>query len=202
MSHPYRVVVSRTVERAVQARDYVTNRINLLRLLPLEIMRGFLEKALREHGWQRENGTYRKVGEQGEEMVFDLEEMTVTTRLETEEVISKEKTVTARGDALRRSDVSQAKEALRRRVEEQLEKDLRITDQEVAAKEAALQADLAERLAATEEARLRELNRVIKDVYAESLKEKAKTLGTVTHVHEETRRDGQEYQLTIRIAET
>jgi uncharacterized protein YqfB (UPF0267 family) len=126
----------------------------------------------------------------------------VTTRLETEEVISKEKTVTARGDALRRSDVSQAKEALRRRVEEQLEKDLRITDQEVAAKEAALQADLAERLAATEEARLRELNRVIKDVYAESLKEKAKTLGTVTHVHEETRRDGQEYQLTIRIAET
>src|SRR5436189_232707 len=79
-----------------------------------------------------------------------------------------------------------------------------LTDAEHQEKKRELAAEAAKRLAESEKKRMTDLNDATLDVYAEALKEKAKTLGEVKEVTE-NRKDngagGTEYELVIKVGD-
>ena len=62
-----------------------------------------------------------------------------------------------------------------------------------------MQRAIAEELEKTDEERDRELNEVVREVYTESLKQKAASLGTITDIAES--QTGEDYELVIKITE-
>jgi FtsH ternary system domain X5 len=202
MSYPYRVVVTKSVEEVVDAKDRVVAKVTLTPILPPEAMREVLRDVLLGRGWtESEPGKLSRKNENDEEQEFDLQALTVTTQLETKATIKKEKTVELVGDAWRKEDIDTQKERLREKAGKDLEKRLAVTDDERARKRETLEKDLAERLEKGDSGRKKDLNEALLQVYAEALKKKAASLGNVTSVREERRDGGREYELTIKVAE-
>ncbi len=201
MSYPYKVVVSKSVVERIEASDRSESSLSLLPILERERMGDLLKGALERRGWEAVEGEpnkLRKKGERGEVMTIDLETQVVTTEVHEEGEIRKEKTVEAVGDSIR-PPTSADEEQLRERVEKTLEKQLEVTEREKIEAEEEYRRRLTERLEETAAARQRELNEACLEVYSESLKERAASLGTVKEVHES--RTDQEYELTITISE-
>lgn len=202
MSYPYRVVVTKGVEESVDACDSSERTVELPPILDRETTQGLFEAALKKRGWEPVEGDAGKLVKRTDDglvQTVDVESGVVTTRAEAEETIKKELTLEGTGDSWGRPTEAD-KAALRARVEERIDKRLEITDDERDAKRAALETRLAAALEASEAARTEELNAALLEVYAESLKEKARGLGTVAEVREETT-DAGEYELVIRIEE-
>ncbi len=86
---------------------------------------------------------------------------------------------------------------MRRREEEKLAEQL--AREPAAAGKETLRAEAGERLRAGEAERRQEINRLVLEVMSEALKEKAGELGNVERIDE--RWDGDEYELTISVAE-
>lgn len=200
MSYPYRVVVTKGVEEEVCASDRSERTVELPPILDKKTTQDLFEKALRDRGWTGEGGKLSKRGDHGETMEVDLETGVVVTSIEDQETIKKELTLEGHGDAWT-APTKADEEALRQRVEERIDKRLKISDAEREARRAELEDALARKLQEGEEARERELNEVLLEVYAESLKEKAKGMGTVTEIREESSPETGEYELVIRIEE-
>ena len=204
MSYPYRVVVTKAVEETVDAHDRVVTKVSLTPILPEAAMREVLRDVLKARGWTEvagQPGKLEKKGPGGEDQVFDLETLTVTTELRAKETIKKEKTVEVMGDAWRKDDVEQEKEKLKAKAAADLERRLAVTEDERQGTKQDLEKQIAERLAAGETERKQELNEALLGVYAEALKKKAASLGNVTSVREERREGGREFELTIKVAE-
>jgi hypothetical protein len=200
VSYPYRVVVTKAVEECVDANDRVVTKVTLTPILPKEAMKEVLKGVLEKKGWkERKDGKLEKKGEDGEEQVFDLDEMTLTTEVSEKETIRKEKTVEVMGDAWKKDDIEAEKDRLRAKAQADLEKRLAVTDDERAGKKQELEQKIADRIAKGEDSRKKELNEALLEVYAESLKKKAASLGSVTSLKEE--RKNNEYELTIKVAE-
>ena len=202
MSYPYRVVVSKAVETIVNAKDKVTQKVTLTTILPEGDMKELLEAALVKRGWKkREDGKLERTAPDGTKQTFDLDELTVTTELSVEDKIRKEKTVEVVGDAIRREDIESEKDRLRARAGADLEKQLAVSDDEKTQKKRELEKQVADKLIAGDEQRKKDLNEALLEVYAEALKKKAASLGSVTSVKEERRDGGREYELVIKVAE-
>jgi len=201
MSYPYKVVVTKTVVEQVEASDRSESKLSLLPILPEDRMRDLVAEALRKRGFEQKAGDPDKLtkkGERGETITVDLPTLTVTAEVSEKGEIRKEKTVEVLGDAPR-PPTADDEQALRERAEKTLERQLAVTDEERGQVEDEYRRKLAAALEEGADARRRELNEVCLEVYAESLKERAKSLGTVTGVQES--RGDQEYELTITIAE-
>ena len=203
MSYPYRVVVSKTVETVVDAKDRATARVLLTPLLPADAMKELLREALVRRGWAPRPGDATKLerARDGTTEVFDLTTLVVTTEVTIAETIRKEKTVEVVGDAFRKEDIETARDRLRAKASEELEKQLAVTDAEREAARKELERVIAAKLIASEDERRRDLNETLLDVYKEALRKKAASLGSVTSVKEERRDGGREYELTIKVAE-
>lgn len=200
MSYPYRVVVTKAVEESVDANDRVVTKVTLTPILPKPAMKEVLKGVLEKKGWkEREDGKLAKKGPDGEEQVFDLDEMTLTTEVSEKETIRKEKTVEVMGDAWRKDDIEAEKDRLRAKASADLEKRLAVTDDERSNKKQELEKKIAEKIQKGEDSRKKEVNEALLEVYAEALKKKAASLGSVTSVKEE--RKNNEYELTIKVAE-
>lgn len=200
MSYPYRVVVTKAVEESVDANDRVVTKVTLTPILPKEVMKEVLKGVLEKKGWkERKDGKLEKKGEDGEEQVFDLDELTLTTEVSEKETIRKEKTVEVMGDAWHKEDIEAEKDRLRAKAAADLEKRLAVSDDERAQKKQELEKKIADKISKGEESRKKELNESLLEVYAEALKKKAASLGSVTSVKEE--RKNNEYELTIKVAE-
>lgn len=198
MSYPYRVVVTKGVEENISASDRSEKTLEVPPILDQEAARGLLEQALERRGWvKREDGKLAKT-EDGLEQVFDIETGKVVTTVEDEDTIKKELTLEGHGDSWSRPTAAD-EEALRRKVEAEVDKRLEISESEREARQEALEERLAKKLSETDAARTEELNEVLLEVYAESLKEKAKGLGNVTEVREERVEETGEYELVIRV---
>ncbi|MHC4662419.1 MAG: hypothetical protein ACYS8W_12085 [Planctomycetota bacterium] len=201
MSYPYRVVVSHSVEETVTVRDEAQNDLVLTEYLPRERMTEILRDVLERRGWTKvDENRYAKEGEKGETMVFDVAGRKVKTTASASETISKKRTVEAGGEAAKKR-IEDAKAQLRERVKRELEKRLRITDEEREKKHREMQEDIAAVLTETEAARKEELNEIVMETYAESLREKAKTFGEVVSVRENRSDDGTVYEMEITIRE-
>ncbi|MEZ0228553.1 MAG: hypothetical protein ACAI25_07990 [Planctomycetota bacterium] len=200
MSYPYRVVVTKAVEESVDANDRVVTKVTLTPILPKEAMKEVLKGVLEKKGWkERKDGKLEKKGPDGEEQVFDLDEMTLTTEVSEKETIRKEKTVEVMGDAWHKEDIEAEKDRLRAKAAADLEKRLAVSDDERTQKKQELEKKIADKISKGDDSRKKELNESLLEVYAEALKKKAASLGSVTSVKEE--RKNNEYELTIKIAE-
>lgn len=200
MSYPYRVRVSKAVERTVSSRDEVKRKLKVDPILSDEEMQDIAREALLKRGFEEgDDGRLRRVGDDGIQEEVDLETMEVTISLEQSEEIVKEKTLEVLGDSHTREGMAAAEEKTRSEAEARLEKTLAITDDEIKEKEEQLSREIAEKLEAGDEARRRELMEVVAEVQAESLKKKAASLGNVMSVEEST--NGGEFELTIKISE-
>jgi len=201
MSYPYKVVVTKTVVEQVEASDRSESKLSLLPILPEDRMRDLVAEALRKRGFEAKTGEPDKLtkrGEHGETITVDLPTLTVVAEVSEKGEIRKEKTVEVLGDAPR-PPTADDEQALRERAEKSLERQLAVSEEERGQVEDEYRRKLAAALEEGADARRRELNEVCLEVYAESLKERAKSLGTVTGVQES--RGDQEYELTITIAE-
>ena len=204
MSFPYRVTVSRTVQETVREKDQSKNKIDLTPILETGRMRELLNEALKKKGFKEEaDGTLTRT-QDGVTETFDPKTMEVTSSAEVTGDIKKEKTIEARGDSWRREEADRSRKHVENEVGARLEKELAVTDAERGEKKRELASEAAKRLAESEKRRMTDLNEATLDVYAEALKEKARTLGEVKEVHE-NRKDngtgGTEYELVIKVGD-
>ena len=199
MSYPYRVVVTKGVEESISASDRSERTVELPPILDKETTGKLFEEALKKRGWEKgeKDGTLTKTTDDGLTQTVDLESGVVSTEISDEATIKKELTLEGHGDSWSRPTAAD-EAALRQRVEERIEKRIKITDAEREARRAKLEEELAGKLEKSEEARTEELNEALLEVYAESLKEKARGMGDVVEVREETGEAG-EYELVIRV---
>ena len=193
MSQCYRVQLKASVSRTVEAGDSISYPLELTELLPAPEMKELLEDALQRQGWSQDAaqpGVYHRRGPSGEDLILDLETMTLTARIQRQSEVSTE--VEASGAADSQSHAERvAREALRTLQDA-------VGDQIAEAGARSLQREVREALAAGEEARRSELHDLFQQVYAGALKRKAGQLGTVMEVHESTNAEGN-YELTIRV---
>lgn len=202
MSYSYRVTVTRSVKETVKGKDESRNKITLTEILPQGRMKDLLTDALEKKGFEKQaDGTWKRTVD-GVTETFDPKSMEVTATAEVSGNIEKEKSVQAIGDARREKEVGSQRSHAEREVGARLEKELKVTDAERKVKQEQLVQEARKRLEESEGRRMKELNEATLDVYAEAIKEKAKTLGEVKE-QKESRRDngmgGQEYELIIKV---
>ncbi len=202
MSRPYRIVVKKVVEQEITADDRSTARLKLDPILPEERLSEVLADALRRHGWRETaDGVFEKERGEGESMTCDVESREVTTTIRIETTIRQELHKEIRGDTWNwrqmREMTADELDEVRRREEEKLAEQL--AREPAAAGKETLRAEAGERLRAGEAERRQEINRLVLEVMSEALKEKAGELGNVERIDE--RWDGDEYELTISVAE-
>jgi hypothetical protein len=197
MSQSYVIRVSASVQEKVCAKDKRTKTIVLTGILPEDEQKEILKEKLVEQGWKEQEGSEGKVLVRKRGRVtetLDLETMEVEASVELERTLERNRTITVRGDR----DLGD-EEARREKEQDALERSIAITDEEREEAETNMQRAIAEELERTDEERDNELNEAVREVYAESLKRKAASLGTITEVSES--QAGDDYELVIKITE-
>lgn len=193
MSQLYSIELKSAVTERIETADSVAYPIALQDILPQEDMKDLLRESLINNGFEADEeneNILTKQGAGGEDIIFNLDDMEVTARLEDA------KDVTAEVNATGRAYDDQ--EMARRNAQEKLKAQEDAVRRELAKETSELQSELSERLAESESERMREINEVLQDVYADALKRKAGQMGDIMEVHESTSPEG-EYELTIRI---
>jgi hypothetical protein len=202
MSRPYRIVVQRVVEREVNAEDRTVLRLKLDPILPEERLDEVLGAVLEKNGWERTaDGTYQQSRGDGETLTCDVKAREVSCEIAVEttvrEVVRKE----LRGDTWNwrqmREMTDEELAELEQAEAERLESCISETDLAKRAEE--IREEVSQRLAEGDAERRETINKLVIEVTAEALKEKASELGTVKSLDE--RWDGQDYELTIQISE-
>lgn len=193
MSQLYSIELKSAVTERIETADSVAYPIALQDILPQEDMKDLLRESLVNNGFEADEeneNILTKQGAGGEDIIFNLDDMEVTARLEDA------KDVTAEVNATGRAYDDQ--EMARRNAQEKLKAQEDAVRRELAKETSELQSELSDRLAESESERMREINEVLQDVYADALKRKAGQMGDIMEVHESTSPEG-EYELTIRI---
>jgi|GEM_PF-660639 len=196
MSQCYRVSLKSSICRTVEGEDSVSYPIELTEILPPEEMASVLREALERDDWERleegDDNKWRTTGPAGEELVIDLDEMEITATIHEESEVSAEVEVTGIGEG-KGSAQQDAQHQLRE--QEQATGDA-IED----AGRRDLREQIREKLEESEKDRARQVNRLLQEVYAESLKRKAGQLGEILDIQEGTGASG-DYELTIRVGQ-
>jgi len=191
MSQVYQITLTSGITRTIHASDQMTHRIELTPILGEPQMKDVVRASLKERGWEeQEDGTFHKTGDDGETLIWDLEAGQVVAIVEVEKEVSADLSAKGTGG----SD-----EAARRSAERSLNRQTARVEHDIAETETELARETAQTLKDSAKRRERELNDVLQGIYAEALKEKAKELGTVLSIDEH--RDGDDYELVIKIAE-
>lgn len=175
------VVVKLRIDQTVDASDRVVHRLDLREILPAETMAELLVDALESRGFEREDETTLvREKDDGERQTVDLESMEVISELELERVLDGEVDARIDVDFDRRSQEDAAREQMTKNEREALRK------------------EATRQLMESESERRQELDSVIEEVYAEALKQKARSLGNVVSQHESRDENG-EYELVIKV---
>lgn len=191
MSQTYRISLKSSVSRLVKAEDSVSYPLELTEIMPVEEMKDTFKKGLLEKGFIKvEEELYTMVLENGEVLSVDTELMILSASLKAEKEVAAEVEVSGRGNTESRASLD-AQSRLSR-LEEITEEKIENQGREDLGKE------LSEKLTESEAARLKLINEILQDVYSQSLKKKAATLGNVMEIREGTNEDGQ-YELDIRV---
>lgn len=176
MSRAYKVTVKGSVQRVVHVEDGVCTELELLPILPPERTAEILAQELGARGFTTGDGVARRVEKDGIQIEIDTRTGTVSVKAEATADIKVEH---ERSERIYEEVLEAGREAAQRRVDSAAEREA------VAAEERAKQ-DVATKL----EGRLgdlkRELDGVTNRVTAEALKEKARKLGEIEELHEDT----------------
>jgi len=190
MSRCYRISLKETISKTVSASDQMTHRVELQEgILGEEDMKDILRSSLLEEGWvEKEDGKFHLESEDGEDLVWDLEEKEVSASIKGETSFEKEVVVSGGG-----ADDKQATEDAQKRMK--VAKSQVDIDAEKIKNN--LRKDITRQLEENEASRKKKLNRVVRKTYAEALKKKASLLGTIMSMDEN--QNGDDHQLTIRV---
>ena len=192
MSQCYRVQLKASVSTTVDVSDKSVNRLELTEILPEEEMKEILKDLLKADGFEEgSNNRLSKKGEEGETIVYDLDKMEVTASLEESKVLSTE--VTGSGSAW------DDRTAARINAQQNLEKAKENAEYDLESQKDDLQVELTQKLKASEADRVKDIHEYLQQVYAESLKRKARQLGDVMEIHES--KDQDNYELVIKVSQ-
>lgn len=175
MSRAYRISVSESLNRVVQAEDGVCSKLELLPILSQEELGGLLAEELARRGFTQEGPIALRTEPDGVRVAIDVQTGDVSVTLAGQQAVE----LKARGEqAVGAGGEEKAREKARQKALTRLEE--RATDAQEHLRE-----DITRRL----EARLRdlkqELDGVTNRVTAEALKVRARQLGTVEEISED-----------------
>ncbi|HBP18453.1 MAG TPA: hypothetical protein DEA08_11805 [Planctomycetes bacterium] len=197
MSQSYVIRVSASVKETINAKDKRTKTLSLTEIVPCDEQKEIMREILAERGWEKVEDEEGEVYERRKGDVVErinLEDMTHEASVELSRTLERDRTITVRGDRdFEDPDERRAKE------KEALERSIAISDEERDGAEIGMHRQIAEVLDETEEERTEEINEVVSQVYAESLKRKARRMGSVTEMRES--REGGDYELVIKLTE-
>ena len=191
MSQTYRISLKSSVSKVIKAEDSISYPLELTEIMPLEDMKEAFVKGLLERGFtQVSEKVYEMTLDNGEVLSVDTDSMTLTASLKAEKEVAAEVEVSGRGNS--KSNANKDAQSRLSRLEEVTEERIENQGREDLGKE------LSEKLTETEAQRLKLINEILQDVYSQSLKKKAATLGNVMEIREGTNEDGQ-YELDIKV---
>ncbi|MBZ4415823.1 hypothetical protein [Myxococcus sp. RHSTA-1-4] len=186
MSRAYRVSVSESLNRVVQAEDGICSKLELLPLLSREELAGLLAEELTSRGFTRDRDVAVRTESDGVRIAVDVTTGDVSVTLADEAQVK----LTATGEVrvARESETKEAEVQARQKALSKLEDEARDASER-----------LREQVTRRLEGRLRdlksELDSVSNKVTAEALKLRARQLGTVEEIHE----DAATGSLTIKV---
>ena len=184
MSRAYRIRVSESLSRHIKVEDGLCTSLELLDILPAEQMAEILAQQLEGIGFERDGNTMKRVDD-GVEVEVDLEEGTVTVRVEGEEQLDLK---TERSETTWEERASNVESNLRNKARKALEA-------EADTREKKLQEQVTKRL----EKKLRDLRQqldgAVNRTTGEALKVKARQMGEIQEIHE----DEETGSMTIRV---
>jgi len=186
MSRAYRVSVSESLNRVVQAEDGLCSRLELLPLLSREELAGLLAAELATRGFTREGDVAQRTEADGVRIAIDVTTGDVSVTLSGEQEVALEAHGSLRVES--RQEMEQAQLRAQDLARAKLEDAAGVATDE-----------LRQQLTRKLEGRLRdlkgELDAISNKVTAEALKVRAGQLGTVEEVHE----DAATGSLTIKV---
>jgi hypothetical protein len=177
MSRAYRINVRETLNRVIRAEDHVSTQLELLEILPPEVMAQLLRAELEKHGFESA----------GDELVREKDGVVVT-------VDSKTGTVTVHAEASREVELKSERAGWAADVDGRSAKQVRETARKELKKELEgragaerdrLQAQVTDRLEAQLGDIRKELHQAVNRVTAEALKQKAAQLGQIKELTED-----------------
>ena len=185
MSRAYRIAIKESLSRNVQVDDGVSSRLELLPILSKERTAEILNAELEKKGFTRDGDKARRLGDDGIEVEIDLTtgEVSITATGHAQVDLHSERVGLALDDNGKREEAKlrdQAKASL---------------ELQASVEEERLRREVTKKLAARVGELRDELDSVVNKVTAESLKARARELGTVEEVHE----DAKTGSLTIRV---
>lgn len=191
MSQTYRISLKSSVSKVIKAEDSISYPLELTEIVPLEDMKEAFVKGLLERGFTEvSEKVYEMTLDNGEVLSVDIDSMTLTASLKAEKEVAAEVEVSGRGNS--KSNANKDAQSRLSRLEEVTEERIENKGLEDLGKE------LSEKLTEAEADRLKLINEILQDVYSQSLKKKAATLGNVMEIREGTNEDGQ-YELDIKV---
>lgn len=175
------------LKETVTSDDEITQKLTLENILTPEDMKALLRTQLETDGWVKgEDDIYQKTDDQGIVSRVNPETGDVSHKLEAKAEINEEVSGTA--DTWNLDDSKkQAKEIADRRALEIKKK-----------REDKLAGEVRKKLSDAESAKTEEVALVLRGVYAEALKQKARKMGEVVSQNEGTNQNG-EYELVIKV---
>jgi hypothetical protein len=187
MSRAYRIRVSESLRRTLQAEDEICSQIELLEVLPPEQMAELLRDELKQRGFEENDGILTRQTE-GVTVEIDPKCGEVALRSSTE----RELAIDAEREGVAYDDIGPAEKAVKKSLQRQLQSDL---DKQAEHEQGKLQSEATKRLEGHLADLQKELNQAINRVTAEALKRKAAELGAIKELSE----DPQTGSLTIKV---
>lgn len=193
MSQCYHIELKQAVTRVVRAEDAVSYPIELTAILPAGEMQELLREVLTKAGWKSaDDNDFAMEGPSGEVLSIDLDAMELTATLTAEKEVVAEVKAAGQGNTTRTA---------RRSAQIQIEEKAAATGDQIAdSGQREIQKETTDRLNESEDARQRQMNELLQQVYTEALKRKAGQLGDIVEIQEGTGEDGN-YELLIRVAQ-
>jgi negative regulator of genetic competence, sporulation and motility len=176
MSRAYRISVSESLNRVVQAEDGVCSKLELLPILSQEELGGLLTEELARRGFTQQGPVALRTEPDGVRVAIDVQTGDVSVTLAEQQAVE----LKAQGEEILTAEQGEAHAREKARAQARARLEERATDAQERLRE-----DLTRRL----EARLRdlkqELDGVTNRVTAEALKVRARQLGTVEEISED-----------------
>jgi hypothetical protein len=177
MSRAYRINVRETLNRVIRAQDHVSTQLELLEILPPEVMAQLLRAELEKHGFESEGDELVRERD-GVVVTVDPKTGTVTVHAEaSQEVELKGERTGWAGD----QDGQKAKQ-VRERTRKELQKEL---EGRAGLERDKLQSQVTDQLEAQLGDLRKELHQAVNRVTAEALKQKAAQLGQIKELTED-----------------
>lgn len=191
MSQLYHIQLKASVSETYDLSDKTVHQLDLTEILPEDEMKDILKGRLQERGYEeKEPGIWSKQQEGGVEVNINLENMELSAHIKEEKELETE--VAVRGSGYSRENA-------RNEARNQLSHAQDSAKEKLDAEGQKLQRQLTKQLEEGEQERLREVNEILQEVYAESLKRRAGQLGEIMEIHE-SKEQGQ-YELTIHVTQ-